>query len=651
MSGMKARIIFIFLALACVLALALTAGNIAEHFRALSLPPEIIVAEGTNDVSFGVYYLENKVFDKSERPPHNHYLMSYTDYIDVKNTFSADFDATDISWKYTVTEKLHIKHQRGSDNNTNPLVNEQNTLVKSMEGRAADGYIYWDGSAEDQPGGVYRLEPKRHIKSYREFVERQLEQMERQEVVTRESHSFGAELLLEFTYHMRIGDAEEVLTRGVKVPLTIEVYDIDKTGESDFSISVPNSGFMAPHLFTTGLLVIWVALCSIGFAICIRGIIRDSDRYLREVKYLLKKYSDEISVSAHPLDVSERKPTRVIQFKELLKLAVNLNKQIVCFYDRVRADFIVFADGYAYYYRIDSGKAEPEQAGDFADYDRVPGTSPDVVSSCCQPGGETLSAGGFHTIGLKSDGRALITGCDTDWSGLAAVSGGFGYLLGLRSDGRVLSIGDNSAGQCNVSAWSEIVAVSAYVFSAGLRSNGTAVTTNPSIDVSGWREIKAISAGAFHVAGVKSNGKAVAAGDNTNGQCSVSRWRGITAVAAGNGYTVGLTENGRVVVAGNTSIRREMSSWRNISAISAWGHLVLGLRTDGSVIAVTGKYGYAPNVSYWRDIVAVSAGESHVVGLRSDGSVMASGSNAFGQCNASQWQGLMLPLPSEAVMV
>lgn len=76
---------------------------------------------------------------------------------------------------------------------------------------------------------------------------------------------------------------------------------------------------------------------------------------------------------------------------------------------------------------------------------------------------KTISAGGGHTIGLRSDGTVVATGynedgrCDVgEWKNIVAVSAGGGHTIGLRSDGTVVAIGNNDEGRCNVSDWKNI---------------------------------------------------------------------------------------------------------------------------------------------------------------------------------------------------
>ena len=66
--------------------------------------------------------------------------------------------------------------------------------------------------------------------------------------------------------------------------------------------------------------------------------------------------------------------------------------------------------------------------------------------------------------------------------------------MGLKADGTVVAVGHNKYGQCNVSS---------------------------------WRGIAAISAGGYHTVGLKSDGTVVAVGNNDYGKCDVSGWTDI----------------------------------------------------------------------------------------------------------------------------
>ena len=74
---------------------------------------------------------------------------------------------------------------------------------------------------------------------------------------------------------------------------------------------------------------------------------------------------------------------------------------------------------------------------------------------------------------------------------MVAVSAGYYHSVGLRSDGTVVAVGFNDYGQCDVEQWTDIVA---------------------------------ISAGGWHTVGLKSDGSIVAVGRNEEGQCEILGW-------------------------------------------------------------------------------------------------------------------------------
>ena len=262
-----------------------------------------------------------------------------------------------------------------------------------------------------------------------------------------------------------------------------------------------------------------------------------------------------------------------------------------------------------------------------------------------------LSAGSGHTVGLLSDGTVVATGINDDgqcnvsgWTDIVAISAGNAYTIGLRSDGTVIATGSNLYGQCDVSGWTDIVAVSAGNYhTVGLKSDGTVVATGydyqGSCDVSDWTDIVAISAGDHHTVGIRSDGTVVATGSDAEGQCDVSGWSEIVAVSAGGWATVGLRSDGTVIIAGSQRTGAGyVSDWvGRFSAVSSGISHTVGIRSDGRVFAAGGSdYGMS-DVSGWTDIVAISAGSGHTVGMRSDGTVVATGSNQNGQCDVSDW--------------
>jgi len=52
-------------------------------------------------------------------------------------------------------------------------------------------------------------------------------------------------------------------------------------------------------------------------------------------------------------------------------------------------------------------------------------------------------------VGNNSDGRCDVSG----WTDITQVSAGYYHTVGLRSDGTVVAVGNNTYGQCNVGNW------------------------------------------------------------------------------------------------------------------------------------------------------------------------------------------------------
>ena len=268
---------------------------------------------------------------------------------------------------------------------------------------------------------------------------------------------------------------------------------------------------------------------------------------------------------------------------------------------------------------------------------------------------DTVSAGEAHTVGLKSNGAVVAVGdnedgqCDVSgWTDIVAVSAGTDNTVGLKSDGTVVAAGDHWDGQCDVSGWTDIVAISAGTdHTVGLKSDGTVVAAGYNkygqCDVSGWTDIVAISAGKNYTVGVKTDGTVVAVGDEYEIQV-LDRWTDIVAVSTGFQHNVGLKSDGTVVaVGGNWDGECEVSGWTDIVAVSAGGRFTVGLKSDGTVVAVGDNEDGRCEVSGWTDIVAVSAERFHTVGLKSDGTVVAVGRNTDGQCDLSGWTDIKLP--------
>lgn len=272
-----------------------------------------------------------------------------------------------------------------------------------------------------------------------------------------------------------------------------------------------------------------------------------------------------------------------------------------------------------------------------------------------------IAAGYNYTIGLKNDGTLISAGsndsgqCDvSDWKDIVAVSAGNRHTVGLKSDGTVVAAGSNNYGECNIEDWKDIKQISAGdLYTVGLKNDGTviAVGTNDTgqCDVTSWKEIVSISAGFTHTVGLKSDGTVVAVGDNQNGQCDVNKWTEIIAISANDYHTIGLKKDGTVIAAGsNYTGACEINDWKNIAIISTSSTNTVGIKTDGTAVStnIIDKSSLdldngQDNVYNWNNIVAISNhGGHHTVGLKDNGTVVAVGKNDDGQCDVDSWNNI-----------
>ena len=268
----------------------------------------------------------------------------------------------------------------------------------------------------------------------------------------------------------------------------------------------------------------------------------------------------------------------------------------------------------------------------------------------------TLCEGGYHTVGIRTNGTVMAVGdagdgqCEIDgWKNITSIAAGFEHTVGLKADGTVVAAGSNDSGQCDVSSWKNIVAISARgKNTVGLKKNGTVVATGDNesgqCDVDGWTDIVAVSAGRDHTVGLKEDGTVVAVGDNEYGQCDVDGWTDIVAISARSLHTVGLKADGTVVAVGsNANGQCDVDDWTDIVAIAAGFKHTLGLKKDGTVVAVGQNTKSQCDVEDWKNIVAIAAGDSYSVGLKKDGTIVAIGRNDYGQCDVEDMKGILVP--------
>jgi len=231
--------------------------------------------------------------------------------------------------------------------------------------------------------------------------------------------------------------------------------------------------------------------------------------------------------------------------------------------------------------------AEPEAGYHFVNWTGDVGTIADVNAATT-----TITINGDYSI--TASFRSYIS---------PIIAGGGFHTVGLESDGTVVAAGSNAYGQCNVGGWTDIIQV---------------------------------SAGSDHTVGLKSDGTVVAVGDNSSGRCNVGGWTDITQVAAGGGHTIGLKSDGTVVAVGWNGYRQcdvGSRSWTDIIQVAGGWDRTVGLRRDGTVVAAgSNAYGQC-DVDGWMDII-VNEGYCEIDYLENNGDGTFTEASTGGDCGS-----------------
>lgn len=219
----------------------------------------------------------------------------------------------------------------------------------------------------------------------------------------------------------------------------------------------------------------------------------------------------------------------------------------------------------------------------------------------------SIASNFYFTVGLQNDGSVVVTKPDSaavnvaqeqmrtdeeldlepiirdlsQWSDIVEVVASpyhFNpHVVGLKADGTVVAAGGNSYGECDVSDWTDIVAVNTSSSTTiGLKSDGTAVVAGKPIsdmrqDILEWTDIVDVaSLGGSLAAGLKSDGTVTLAGVD--------------------GFIENEKSHNSDYVAHYADMLSNLASWSNI--VDIWPPIIVmdcimiyGMRADGTIIS------------------------------------------------------------------
>ena len=246
-----------------------------------------------------------------------------------------------------------------------------------------------------------------------------------------------------------------------------------------------------------------------------------------------------------------------------------------------------------------------------------------------------VSAGGNHTVALKTDGTligwgrnlsgelgdstttsrynpvSVVDGVGNPITGIAAIGAGERHTVALKMDGTLLAWGGNVSGELGDGTTTG-------------RLNPVAVVDASGNPITG---VKAIAVGDFHTVALKSDGTLLAWGlnDGQLGDGTIQNRANPVAVVDNAGNPI--TDIVAIAAGGKHSV-----ALKSDGTLLAWGFNSSGYVGDGTTdirvnpVPVTDTTG-----SPVTDIEAIAAGGAHTLALKTDGTLLAWGLNYNGQ--------------------
>jgi hypothetical protein len=265
-----------------------------------------------------------------------------------------------------------------------------------------------------------------------------------------------------------------------------------------------------------------------------------------------------------------------------------------------------------------------------------------------------VSAGCFHTCGVKADGTLACWGRNEDGQAtppagtFIQVSAGIRHTCGVKTDGTLACWGWNEYGQATPPAGTFSQVSAGGEHTCGVKTGSTLACWGDNMfgqAAPPGGTFTQVSAGALHTCGVKTDGTLACWGSNAFGEAAPPGGT-FTQVSAGALHTCAVKTDDTLACWGHDEGGRAAPPDGSFSQVTAGGNHTCGVKRDGT-LACWGRNEYGQATPPAGTFTQVSAGGMHTCAVKTDGTLACWGLNEDGRATPPTSTLTPTPIPGE----
>jgi hypothetical protein len=279
-----------------------------------------------NNLTYLVYQKDNPFIDKPYLGPDQNYLWTYTDYLNVRNVYTADFNRKiEVSYNYLVTATVVARYNKTAGDIENPEIMKKKYLINS------------ETATETTDNLTIKDNFDLRFKDYRALIN---------SFIASVKLPITGEVNIDFTVDLIGKEFKSSFLRSMKIPITTEFYNVTVTGEENKKQTL--NAAKKVDLWLQITLISLDLLAYVIFFILVRRIFSKKSVYRQSINDYLNRYGDLFIYSESTVDLNKYEILRVDSLKELVQIAERLFLPIIYHDTENYATFFITNHNIAY---------------------------------------------------------------------------------------------------------------------------------------------------------------------------------------------------------------------------------------------------------------------------------------------------------------